>query len=107
MNSPAPHPVKELNVGKPFLLPLQVKPSPYPSRVYVWSADYEFIADPKTQHAAFIVTACNSHDELVAALSELLEAYCEAIASQCDEPQEGQGPIGRARTILAKAGARP
>ncbi len=44
----------------PFKLPLVIKTSPYASRMYVWDADQQFIADLDVQHAEAIVAALNA-----------------------------------------------
>jgi hypothetical protein len=55
----------------------------------------------KKEHAEFIVTACNAHDDLVAALSAITE-----MAERCDSWESfPSAPIDAARAALAKAGA--
>ena len=51
--------------------------------------------------AAFIVRACNSHYELVEALTELAEYAAAEIGLQVQDCVAG--PIGKARNALAKA----
>lgn len=56
------------------------------------------LIDEWPPNAEFIVRACNAHDEMLAALQELLEcADAECVSGSSHEP------IERARAVIAKA----
>jgi len=66
-----------------------------------WSADGECVAEivHGKDDAAFIVRACNAHDELVAALEALVRDY-----EEFDKyPTSDEHPLYAARNALAKA----
>ena len=54
-------------------------------------------------NAAFIVTACNAHDELVATLEDMVAETCDYMYINNLGDPEKQHNIIRARAILAKA----
>ena len=89
----------------PFVLPLKTAPSPFPGRLDIFDATDSWYVEFKEDVATAIVTACNSHEELVAALRAVLVEWDSGrIASTSHDIVEA---IDLARLALAKAGARP
>ena len=71
-----------------------------PDNVPVAYVDYQHVGDGalSNENAAFIVRACNAHDDLVAAVEELLEHLAD------NDPELSGSPLcGMARAALAKA----
>jgi hypothetical protein len=64
----------------------------------------DFVADDATAkaNAAFIVTACNAHDDLLAALQDFRDAYTH---HRLDSQKHALAEAARAAIAKAKGGA--
>jgi hypothetical protein len=71
-------------------------------REYMVARAFVGIKNDAEANAAFIVRACNCHDELVEALEKLLDLDWQILA-QCDRDNSVNPRLAKARSALAKA----
>lgn len=60
-------------------------------------------AADEEEYAAFIVTACNAHDEMLEAHKQIVGHKCRCYDQISDEYEDNQCPHSLARAAIAKA----